>query len=56
MSNNIVFLYQIGTFIWMCLVPWKKRLMMFKQDYENHLYIAANHNSNDAFHGSLRAK
>jgi hypothetical protein len=38
----LFFAYQIGTIIWMYVVPWKKRRMMFKKDDHNRIHIASN--------------
>jgi hypothetical protein len=39
------FAYQIGTFIWMYVVPWKKRRMMFQKDNNNRLQIELKYNN-----------
>ena len=35
----LFFAYQIGTVIWMYVVPWSKRRTMFKKDRENRLHL-----------------
>jgi hypothetical protein len=41
----LFFAYQIGTIIWMYLVPWKKRRMMFEKDNRNHVKIESKYNN-----------
>jgi hypothetical protein len=38
----LFFAYQIGTIIWMYIVPLKKRRMMFEKDDHNRLHITSN--------------
>lgn len=42
------FAYQIGTLIWMYLVPWKKRRMMFAKDSRSRFEIASRYKSGKA--------
>lgn len=44
----IFFVYQIATIIWMYLVPWRRRQMMFKKDQENRLRLASTYNDSRA--------
>lgn len=47
----LFFAYQIGTIIWVCLVPLKKRQMLIKKDHEHRKKIASNINEpKDTFH------
>ncbi len=43
----LFFAYQIGTLIWMYLVPWKKWRMLFKKENENRLHTASNNNNSN---------
>ncbi len=45
----LFFAYQIGTFIWVYFVPWKKHRMMIKKDHENRLQIRSAYNSKATF-------
>ena len=44
----LFFAYQIGTIIWMVVVPLKKRRQMFRKDRENHLQLAKRYNNSRA--------
>lgn len=45
---NTFFAYQIGTLIWMYIVPWKKRRMMFVKDINNRLQFQTKYNNTQA--------
>ena len=51
----LFFAYQIGTLIWMYLIPWEKRRLMFQKDQQSRLYAtSAFSNMNDNFNELLR--
>jgi hypothetical protein len=46
----LFFGYQIGTIIWMYLVPWEKRRIMFQKDKHSRLRATTPYNNiNDSF-------
>ena len=40
----LFFAYQVGTLIWMYLVPWKRRRMMFRKDNQIRLQLVSTYN------------
>jgi hypothetical protein len=44
----LFFAYQIGTLIWMYLVPWKKRRIMFQKDTHSRILIVSRYNNTKA--------
>jgi hypothetical protein len=46
----LFFAYQIGTIIWMFVVPWGKRRMMFRKDWENRLQLESRYSQRRGTH------
>ena len=44
----LFFAYQIGTFIWVYFIPWKKHRMMIKKDNDDRLHIRSAYNNSKA--------